>query len=1119
MKKQEAMSKHRRIQRVLSAVLTMVMLFGMLPPIEWTAHAASWMDEYIETAVDWGVMRGDVHGNLNAEKNITRAEFVTMVNRAFGYSADTTHPFTDVTIKDWYHNDIGMAYNKGYFKGTSETTASPEEPLTREQAVVLIGRNLLLDEKVGEALGFSDSRTFSDWSRGMVESAIDAGYVGGYDDGTFLPQKNVSRGEVAAMLVRAIGTLVNDPGTHTLGGVYGNVMVSTSGVTLKNTTIAGNLYITGGLELGDILLDNVEVLGKIIVSGAGESSKGDSSIVLRNVESGELVIDSLMNQFVTLRAEGETQVDFTNVKTSAYLDDQTKAGDGLLYVEMNGDPGMNVTMAGNVEEVLNATPRSSLTVAQGTAKVVTVDEKAVGSSLEIKNIAAIDQLNLDVATPVKGAGDIKEVYVNAAGFILDILPDKVEIRPGLTANIKGEQMDTLAGQESSSDPRILAGYPKVRNLAPTSAEVVFSTNKKGTLYWALTSLIDGPVSAEDLIAQKDYTTKIQQQGSVVVGTANTEQTIKLSKLVSDGSYYISMVLVDNRDQRSAEKFLSFSTPDGTAPAFSSGYPELTLIKKDYAQLAVMPTKSSVLYYVVLPKGAAAPTIAEFKAGAISGDLGNCPQEGIPVTKNIISFTNINDKVEKPLKEVESYELYLCLIDVDNGKDSGVKKISFTTADETPPILEDGMVTGIQKNAVNVTTSINEAGTIYWVAVKEGMEYLPKDGSQNPDYTSMKSILQVVNEMGNIVSSGHTSAAAGKSALMKVTRLEPQTSYDVYYVAGDKADPTNYSAVKKITVNTLDVESPTARQFFTKMDETGSQPKAETDIKLFFSENVRSATAPDGHDFWNLYKSGEIELLVQELKKTVQLWDVSTPSATYQIKDDPTATDEDMGAWINYQKIRMEMDIDTGELVLIFEHGKAINLVSGGKYQFVLEDVTDASNAKNPMKPNPYKQLPVFTTVFATIDFSKQAPTNSVPGKPTAKGQNGADADIDMRFWLDPNSTNNVNDYVNYDIWIETTGIIVKFDLYCRVVDPAAEENARIITDPSKMSMFGMALNDQNQIDKNGWIYLGEMSIYANGGTSRASVNSLIHGVNADALQISPLNTMRDEYTYEFCVDV
>ena len=246
-------------------------------------------------------------------------------------------------------------------------------------------------------------------------------------------------------------------------------------------------------------------------------------------------------------------------------------------------------------------------------------------------------------------------------------------------------------------------------------------------------------------------------------------------------------------------------------------------------------------------------------------------------------------------------------------------------DGTPPILGEALVTGIQKNGVNVTTSLNEVGTIYWVAVKEGVEYLPKDGSQNPDYTSKKSILQVVNGMGNIIKSGKASAAANKDTLLKVSGLEPQTAYDIYYVAEDKAG--NYSVeVKKITVNTLDVDAPTVRQEFTKTaDAAGLNPLADTDIRLIFSENVRNATAKDGEEFWNLYKEGRIDELVAELSRTVQLWDISNVSATYQIKDDPLATAADMGAWINYKNVRMEMNTDTGELVLIFEHGKAIRI--------------------------------------------------------------------------------------------------------------------------------------------------------------------------------------------------
>lgn len=1105
----------RVMQRVASALLTLVLLFGMVPASVFEAKSASWMEEYLEKVVDWGVMRGDVNGNLNEDGMITRAEFVTMINRAFGYTGSTSHPFEDVKLKDWYNNDIGIAYNMGYFKGTGETTASPNAYLTREQAVVLIGRNLLLQEKKGETLGFSDSRTFSSWSRGMIESAINAGYVSGYSDGSFLPQKNVSRGEVAAMLVKAIGTMVNDPGTHILGGVYGNVMISSSGVTLKNTTIAGNLYITGGLELGDVLLDNVVVLGKIIISGAGRSNKGDSSVILRNVESGELVIDSIANQYVSVRAEGDTQIGFTDVKTGAYLEDRTAAGDGFLYVEINGEAGMDVTMAGNIEEVLNRTPASFLTIAQGTAKFVTIDENAIGAQLEIKNIASIEELNLDVGVPVIGEGDISEINVSAPGAVVDILPDDINIRPGLQATIAGEEMDTKEGDESSEDPRILSTYPKVKNIAPTSAEVVFQTNKKGTIYWALTSVIDGPVTAEDLLEVKDYNTKILQQGTINATSSAKDFMVKVSKLTADGSYYVTAMLVDSRGQQSAVKHVLFSTPDATAPKFATGYPELTLVKMDYAQVSVMSTKSSVLYYALLPKGAGAPTINEFKAGAISGDLGNCPTTGIPVTKNMISILNICK--EGKLEEQKTYELYMCLIDPDNGKDSGVKRITFTTIDGTPPELMDAVVTGIQKNGLSLTTSMNEAGTIYWVAVRAGLNYVG-------DLDERALILQVVNGIGNIVKAGKATATANKDVVLKISGLEAETTYDIYYVAMDKAG--NYSGVKMISANTLDDEAPEVRQEFTKtVDAQGKEPLAETDVKIIFDEGVRNKDSQ--LSFYEQYKiikdknSTPLEVaeakkaLVRDLEKSVQLWDISNVSASYQVKHDATADDERDGTWINYEKVELEMTPE-GELVITFKHGVAISLSSGSTYQFYIEDITDVSNSKNAMRPNPYK-IPAFTTVFAQVNLTSRVSGNAnVEGLPmqwsgyTVTNQS---ADIDMRFWLDPQSTESVNSNVYYDIWIETSDLIIYFDVYCRVVDTMAGVAVTDAAADDGMSMFA----DCTRVDENGWCYLGNMSIYSSGGTARSSVNGLINGDNTT--KIPQLNTLNDDYTYEFIIDV
>ena len=89
----------------------------------------------------------------------------------------------------------------------------------------------------------------SEWSRGIVGSLVDSGIVKGYTDGTFKPKNNITRGEVASLLVNAIGTRYSEAGEYSPGYIYGNLTITASGTTLRNTTIAGDLYITGGVGL------------------------------------------------------------------------------------------------------------------------------------------------------------------------------------------------------------------------------------------------------------------------------------------------------------------------------------------------------------------------------------------------------------------------------------------------------------------------------------------------------------------------------------------------------------------------------------------------------------------------------------------------------------------------------------------------------------------------------------------------------------------------------------------------------------------------------------------------------------------------------------------------------
>lgn len=236
------MRKHNKSNSIKSIgrrgaawLLALALMCGLMPGAGLSALAVQapgtgnqaeyghWAQEYLDKLVSWGVMRGDIDGNLRPDADISRAEFVTMVNRAYGYDEVGVNPFTDVDFHSWYADDISIAYNVGYFTGTSSTTASPDLGLTREQATLLLGRNMMLEASTGETLGYADSREFSDWSRAMIPAASNAGIINGYSDGTFRPQNNITRGEVAAMLARSLGTPIYEAGEYELGNVYGNV--------------------------------------------------------------------------------------------------------------------------------------------------------------------------------------------------------------------------------------------------------------------------------------------------------------------------------------------------------------------------------------------------------------------------------------------------------------------------------------------------------------------------------------------------------------------------------------------------------------------------------------------------------------------------------------------------------------------------------------------------------------------------------------------------------------------------------------------------------------------------------------------------------------------------------
>lgn len=1008
---------NRRIGR-WAMMLALTLLLCCAGPGFTRAEAAKWMEPYLEQVVDWGVMRGDAAGNLNPDRVITRAEFVVMMNRAFGYTEAGPNSFSDVPDSAWYAQDMAIAKKAGYFNGSAEGLAKPSALVTREQAAAMLGRCLRIKGDGVLNTHFTDNKAIGPWSRGMVQECADMGIIRGYEDGSFRPKNRITRGQMACFLTRALGTRISEPGEQSAGGVYGNLTITSPGVTLKNTTISGNLYLTGGVNVESLVLENVVVMGKIIIAGGGEAQKGESSVILRNVTAQGLEVDNMQGTFLSIRSEGLTNIGTTTIRSSSFVEDVTDKGYGLHFIQLEGKGKTELHLAGNIKEVINRTPQSSLIFGQGAAQKVTIDETAKDSTVRVDSNVSIGEINLDTAAQVGGSGSVSHVNVNSPGSKVEMLPDTITVRPGITADINKEIMDTIIAEESSEDPRIISGYPTVRNISPKGADAVFAGNKKGTIHWALTALTDGSLNQDELLNPQNYKNKIIASGSLSVTAAKTEIPAKLSNLVVDGSYYVSALLTDNRGRHSQVKITAFTTPDDTTPNFAVGYPKAEAVKdgegKLVIQTQVMPTKDCRLYYALMPKGATAPTPNDFKTGSLSGTLG---WGQVDLHKNVPHLVSKVNSVA--LKEQTDYDLYLWLSDVDNGKSSSVKKITIKTPDMTPPKLVTLTQTDVKDKSVTFDFSIDEPGTLYWAVVKSGKEFFAPNPDGTPaDRNDLLSKMQIESGSGVAPALKKGSVSVNKGLAVghfNITGLEPQTSYDLYFVAKDKAG--NYMVYPAdmempLTFKTLDNEPPTVKQEFThdgSKDPARPTPYPDTSIRLVFSEQVRGKWDDKGKiqrdDFKTLYdarqdSADDMNAYVLALKRHIRFFlkpDVGEP-INIGIGDAPA---------VDFSKTKIEIDGDSGEMIFTFPD-EALKLESGSTYYIELEGICDTSPAEN-MLPGErgITKLPEFTTIDAQLYFSGgEFDSGTVDGVPTQ---------FDMTFQVKPIMAENVPDSMVWDL--------------------------------------------------------------------------------------------------------
>jgi tripartite motif-containing protein 71 len=169
---------------------------------------------YDEAKKEWVEVGGKVNGNhITVEVN----HFTKFAVFAVGQTTDvpTTDPSTDtkptINLSDisghWAEANIKQAVGSGIVSGYQDGTFKPNQTVTRAEFAVML-MNALKPQGEGAELTFTDKAKIGAWAQNAVAQAVQAGIISGYEDGSFRPDAEITRPEMAAMIAKALSQSV-----------------------------------------------------------------------------------------------------------------------------------------------------------------------------------------------------------------------------------------------------------------------------------------------------------------------------------------------------------------------------------------------------------------------------------------------------------------------------------------------------------------------------------------------------------------------------------------------------------------------------------------------------------------------------------------------------------------------------------------------------------------------------------------------------------------------------------------------------------------------------------------------------------------------------------------------
>jgi len=201
----------------IGLILSVTMLFVLMPvtaAAEGSSYSdipvGSWSEDAVYAARDYGLMQGTGDGIFGFGSTLTKAEFVTVLNRMFGWDAVSpdTPAFSDVPKSEWFYTGVETALVHNVMDSTG--MFYPNASVTREEMAVMLVRALGYHTLAQSVTVFGSPFSDVTSNGGYIAIASDIGMTKGTGETTFSPSMTAKREEAAAMLVRVYEKLTSE---------------------------------------------------------------------------------------------------------------------------------------------------------------------------------------------------------------------------------------------------------------------------------------------------------------------------------------------------------------------------------------------------------------------------------------------------------------------------------------------------------------------------------------------------------------------------------------------------------------------------------------------------------------------------------------------------------------------------------------------------------------------------------------------------------------------------------------------------------------------------------------------------------------------------------------------